>query len=169
MGEALPRVQGGGPVAGIFAMVPYSETLSAESKRAFATSIIVSEEAQKNFGGFIHIIGKTSSIQIMTTSSSGAYGTTYVKAFTWDGRKVPRWYTSVTSSFDMRRGALYVSASHIAWKVRGEVSPNCIKSETTFLLVVPLTLRVPSSSFDDRLRMRPSWQCSWWTTAMWDS
>ena len=48
--------------------------------RALATSVNVSEKAQKNLGESNHPIGRNRSMQMMIPLSSGTEGTTYVKS-----------------------------------------------------------------------------------------
>ena len=73
------RGGGGGPVAGILAVAPYSGTDISVSTRTLATSVSVSGKVQKNLGDSTHPIGKTRSMHIIAPSSYGAYETTYVK------------------------------------------------------------------------------------------
>ena len=64
---------------------------------------------------------------------------------------------------------LALSASQIAWRMREKARPNYINSGTNSLLVVALTLSLPSSGFADRLRMRRSHWCAWGDATIWDS
>ena len=89
----------------------------------------------------------------------------YVKAFNWDGRRVPQWYTSMTSSSETQMGPREGSALQITWRMQGKARPNCINSGETSLLVVSLTLGVHSSDFYDRIRIRRIWQCLWGNAA----
>ena len=58
------------------AMAPYAGTRRSVSNRAFTMSVSVSERAQKNLGKYSHPTGKTRSMQMVTPSPYGAYGTT---------------------------------------------------------------------------------------------
>ena len=111
-------------MAGILVMGPYSGTGSSVSIRVFDTSISVSEKGQKNLGDSTYPVSKTRSMKMMTISSSGADGVMYMKTYTWDVWRVPRWYTSVTSSFGTRTGPLEGSASQITWRMQGKSLPN---------------------------------------------
>ena len=53
-------------------------------------------------------------MQMITTLSSGADVTTYVKAPTWDGKRVPQWYAYVMSSFETCMGTSLGNTSQIA-------------------------------------------------------
>ena len=122
--------------------------------------------AHKNLGESTHPIGRTRLMETMSTSSSGSDETTYVKSPTWDIRRVPRWYASMTSSFETRTGALAGSASQIASRMQRKAQPNCINSRVTSLSVVLLTLGVPLLGFSNRFRMRRSQRFAWGTDAI---
>ena len=124
------------------------------STRAFATSVSVYENVQKNLGESTHLIGRTRLMQIIAPSYPGADGMTYKNAPTYTGLTVPRWYASVTSSF--RTG----SASHTACRIWGKAQPNCSDSGAVSLLVVSLTLGVSESGCANRLRIRRGRQCA---------
>ena len=102
---------GGGPVAGILVMTPFYGTGNAVSTMALATSVSVSEKAQKNLGEFTHPIVNTRLIQIMTPSSYGADVTTYAKAPTWDCNRFPQFYVYVTPRLETSMGPDAGSAS----------------------------------------------------------
>ena len=74
------------------------------SIRAFATSISINENVQKNLGDSTHIIGRTRFMQMMHTLFSGANELTYANVPTCDGVTVPRWYAYGTSSLDTQTG-----------------------------------------------------------------
>ena len=156
-------------MAGILAITPYYETNSAVSTRALATSVNVSGKAQNNLGESTHPIGKTISMQMMTTSSSGADEATYVKTPTWGSRRVPQWYMSIMSNLETHTGTLAGSASHISRRMRGKLQPNYIDSGSASLSVVLLTLSVPLQVFSDRLGMRRRRQYTCGTAAIQDS
>ena len=80
-------------------MVPYPGTRSDVCTRAFIMPISVSENVQKNLVEFIHTISSTKLMHMIMQSLLAADKMTYAKTPTWDVRSVPRWYTSVTSSF----------------------------------------------------------------------
>ena len=73
----LLMVWGGpGPVSYIYEMAPYAGTGSDVCTKAFATSVSISENAQKYLGESTQPIGSTRSMHIITQSSSDATGTT---------------------------------------------------------------------------------------------
>ena len=90
---------GTGPVDGRSEMFPKVVTGRYVSTRMLATLVNVSDKAHNNLDESTHPIGRTILIQMMMPSLSGANGTAYVKAPTWDGRRAPQWYASVPSSF----------------------------------------------------------------------
>ena len=65
-------------------------------------------------------------------------------------------------------GPLVVSASHIVYRMHGNSRPNCIDSGAISLSVVSLTLGLPLSCCDNRIRMIHGWRCAWGTAAMQD-
>ena len=69
------------------------------STRAFTASFSISKKAQKNLVESNTPIGRTRLMQMMTPSSSGAYGMMYENVPTWDIQRVPRQYASLMSSF----------------------------------------------------------------------
>ena len=131
------------PVARILAKAPYTSTGSSVSTRSLTTSFNVSEKAPNNLSDSTHPIRSIRSTKKMTPYSSRDDGVTYVNVPTWDGCRVPRWYASVTSSFETRTGTSAVSAYQITWRMRGKAHPNYIDSRATSLYVVLLNLGVP--------------------------
>ena len=159
MDDVISVVQGG-PDEGILEIAPYAGTGSSESTRALATSVSVSENAQKNLGESTHPIGSTRSMHINMPSSPDADGMTYANAPTCAGLTVPQWYASVTSSFYTLTGPWIGSASHTACSMRGKARPNCSNSAAASLSVVSLTLSVFESGCADRLRIRRGRRCA---------
>ena len=66
---------GPGPVSGVSEMAPYAGTGSDVCTKSFATSVSVSENAQKYLGESTHPTGSTRSMQIIIQSSLDAAGT----------------------------------------------------------------------------------------------
>ena len=130
------------------------------STRAFATSIRIFENAQRNSGESAQPIVRTRSMQVMCPSSSGADGMTYANAPTCNGLMVPQWYTSVTSSLDTWTGPWTGFASQTACRMQGEALLNCSDSGASSLSVVLLTLGVSESGYADRLRIRRGKRCA---------
>ena len=122
--------------------------------RALATSVSVYENAQKHLGESTHHIGRTRSMQIIFPFYPGADGMTYANTPTCAGLTVPRWYTSVTYSFETRTGPWTGSASHTACSMRGKARPNWSNSGAASMSMVSLTLGVSESGCADRLRIR---------------
>ena len=116
-------------------------------------SVNVYKKENKNLGESTNLIGRTILMQIMMPKSSGANGTTYVKAPSWDNQRVQRWYASITSNFETGTGPSTRSVSQIACRIRGNNFPNWIDSGAIFISVVLLTLGVTLTGWDNRLRI----------------
>ena len=82
---------GTGPVSGISKIAPCAGTGRDVCTKAFATSVSVSDNAQKYLGESTYTIGSMRLMQIITQSSLVADGTTHVKAPTLAGWRVPHW------------------------------------------------------------------------------
>ena len=130
------------------------------STRALVTSARVSQNAQKNLGESTHPIDRNRSMQIILLLSPGANGMMYANAPTCAGLTVPRWYASVTSSFDTWTGPWTGSASHTACRMQGKVRPNCSDYVAASLSVVSLTLGVYESGCAYKLRIRYVERCA---------
>ena len=79
---------GTSPVFGILSIAPFYRNGSDLSTMEFCMSIRTYNKAQINLGKTTHPNGITRSMQMMKQLSLASYGTTYVKALTWDGRRV---------------------------------------------------------------------------------
>ena len=60
----------------------------------------------------------------------------------------------MTSRLDTRTRPWARSVSQTAYRMRGKALPNCSDSGAASLLVVSLTLGMPTSDFVDRFRIR---------------
>ena len=121
-------------------MAPYVGTGRSVSTRALATSVHVSKNGHNNLGDSTHPIGRTRSMQMVMPLSYEADGTTYLKAPSWDGKRVMRLYESAKTSFETWTGSSARFSSQIAWRMRENDRPNHIHSRAISLSIVFLTL-----------------------------